>query len=92
MQEVASIPDAILQWLSKDHHIGILGKGLPFFSYFWENILNDLKYFSWHEIGKFDIPAVIDYILNQTNEKELDYVGMYAIICHDSMQDISWTR
>ncbi|OXA52641.1 Lipase 3 [Folsomia candida] len=31
--------------------------------------------FSWHEIGKYDIPASIDYILATTGLKELNYVG-----------------
>ncbi|CAG9860319.1 unnamed protein product [Phyllotreta striolata] len=31
--------------------------------------------FSWHEIGVFDIPAVIDHILSQTNETMLNYIG-----------------
>lgn len=37
---------------------------------------NDPKFwdFSWHEIGVYDIPATIDYILNQTNQTKLSYV------------------
>ncbi|XP_055857369.1 lipase 1-like [Episyrphus balteatus] len=31
--------------------------------------------FSWHEIAVFDIPAMIDYILYQTNSLKLIYVG-----------------
>lgn len=31
--------------------------------------------FSWHEIGVFDIPSTIDYILDQTNQTKLSYVG-----------------
>lgn len=31
--------------------------------------------FSWHEIGIYDIPATIDYILEQTNQTKLSYVG-----------------
>lgn len=31
--------------------------------------------FSWHEIGVLDLPAVIDYILMQTNQTKLAYVG-----------------
>lgn len=31
--------------------------------------------FSWDEMAKFDIPAVIDYILNTTKHKQLSYVG-----------------
>ncbi|XP_059057965.1 lipase 1-like [Achroia grisella] len=34
---------------------------------FWE--------FSWHEIGFYDLPAMIDYTLNITNKKSLYYVG-----------------
>lgn len=32
--------------------------------------------FSWHEIGKYDIPAAVDYILNITQEPSLHYVGL----------------
>ncbi|XP_017151160.1 lipase 3 [Drosophila miranda] len=35
--------------------------------YFWK--------FSWHEIGAIDLPAMIDYILELTQERALHYVG-----------------
>lgn len=31
--------------------------------------------FSWHEIGVIDLPAMIDYILQHTNQTKLAYVG-----------------
>lgn len=31
--------------------------------------------FSWHEIGQIDLPAMIDYILLNTNQSALHYVG-----------------
>lgn len=31
--------------------------------------------FSFHEMGVFDLPAVIDYILIQTNVSKLQYIG-----------------
>ncbi|XP_050443191.1 lipase 3-like [Adelges cooleyi] len=31
--------------------------------------------FSFHEIGYYDVPATIDYILEQTNKEQLIYVG-----------------
>ncbi|XP_058120152.1 lipase 1 [Anopheles ziemanni] len=31
--------------------------------------------FSWHEIGYYDIPAMIDYILESTGHDQLHYVG-----------------
>ncbi|KAJ8707871.1 hypothetical protein PYW07_011548 [Mythimna separata] len=31
--------------------------------------------FSWHEIGVYDLPAMIDYILNKTDETSLKYIG-----------------
>ncbi|CAL4125307.1 unnamed protein product, partial [Meganyctiphanes norvegica] len=31
--------------------------------------------FSWDEMGKFDIPAVIDYILASTQKEQLSYIG-----------------
>lgn len=37
----------------------------------------DKKYwnFSWNEIGIYDLPACIDYILETTNQKQLNYIG-----------------
>lgn len=31
--------------------------------------------FSWDEMGKFDLTAIIDYILAITNQKKLQYIG-----------------
>ncbi|KAJ8968395.1 hypothetical protein NQ314_002317 [Rhamnusium bicolor] len=31
--------------------------------------------FSWHEIGVYDLPAIIDYILKKTGNRKLMYVG-----------------
>ncbi|XP_069683472.1 lipase 3-like [Periplaneta americana] len=31
--------------------------------------------FSWHEMGLYDLPAEIDYILKKTHKKQLFYVG-----------------
>lgn len=31
--------------------------------------------FSWHEIGIFDLPALIDYVLESTEHSKLHYVG-----------------
>lgn len=31
--------------------------------------------FSWHEIGIYDVPATIDYILNRTEKSKLHYIG-----------------
>lgn len=38
---------------------------------------NDDEYweFSWNEIGTFDLPAYIDYILEKTGQKALYFVG-----------------
>ena len=32
-------------------------------------------YFSWDEIGKYDVSAMIDHILQRTNHSSLFYVG-----------------
>lgn len=31
--------------------------------------------FTWHEIGFYDLPAMIDLVLNQTGSDKLFYVG-----------------
>lgn len=31
--------------------------------------------FSWHEVGVYDIPASIDYILAETGQTKLQYIG-----------------
>lgn len=31
--------------------------------------------FSWHEIGMYDLPAIVDHILDTTHQKKLNYVG-----------------
>lgn len=31
--------------------------------------------FTWHEIGVYDLPACIDYILYETGAKKLQYIG-----------------
>ncbi|XP_063894050.1 lipase 3-like [Helicoverpa armigera] len=31
--------------------------------------------FSWDEIGRYDLPAMIDYVLDKKNETELVYIG-----------------
>ncbi|XP_014486359.1 PREDICTED: lipase 3-like isoform X2 [Dinoponera quadriceps] len=39
--------------------------------------VNDSEFwnFSWHEIGYYDIPALIDYILDKTGHEKLYYIG-----------------
>jgi pimeloyl-ACP methyl ester carboxylesterase len=41
------------------------------------NSMNDSQYweFSWHEMGIYDLPAMIDHILNVTGHEKLFYVG-----------------
>ncbi|CAG5055774.1 unnamed protein product [Parnassius apollo] len=39
----------------------------PSQSAFWD--------FSWHEIGRYDLPAMIDYVLQATRTNKLKYVG-----------------
>lgn len=31
--------------------------------------------FSWHEMGVFDLPACIDYVLSATGAQKLQYIG-----------------
>lgn len=37
--------------------------------------LHDFWKFSFHEIGVYDIPAMIDYVLDQVNRTSLTYCG-----------------
>ena len=39
------------------------------------SIIENFKQYSWDEMGNFDIPAVINYILEKTNRPSLIYVG-----------------
>lgn len=39
----------------------------PFQRQFWK--------FSWHEMGTIDVPEMIDYVLNATQEESLHYIG-----------------
>lgn len=40
-----------------------------------DNPLSGFWNFSWYEMGIYDHPAVIDYILNETNQTKVFYVG-----------------
>jgi len=40
----------------------------------YQSLINTIPR-SWHEMGVYDLPAVIDYILTNTEEKDLHYVG-----------------
>ncbi|XP_075234853.1 lipase 1-like [Lycorma delicatula] len=35
----------------------------------------DFWNYSWHEMGMHDMPAIIDYILKKTGQKQLHYIG-----------------
>nr|XP_029730647.1 lipase 1-like [Aedes albopictus] len=37
--------------------------------------MNKFWDFSWHEIGVYDLPAIIDYTLNVTDKEKLHYIG-----------------
>lgn len=39
------------------------------------NVTTLLYGYSLHEVGKYDIPATIDYILSTTNSTQLHYIG-----------------
>lgn len=71
---VTDIQELTSAWIQNLLHIGILG------DYFFPdcdeiNTLLNLFFFSWDELGKYDIPAVIDYILLKTGQSKLSYVG-----------------
>lgn len=31
--------------------------------------------FSWHEMGYYDLPAIIDFILDETDQEKLQFIG-----------------
>lgn len=35
----------------------------------------DFWLFTWHEVGVYDLPAIIDFILTKTSKKKLFYIG-----------------
>lgn len=41
------------------------------------SLINRAKFwaFSWHEVGYYDLPASIDYILDQTGQSKLQYIS-----------------
>lgn len=43
--------------------------------YYYSIIIKLLYGYSLHEVGKYDIPATIDYILSTTNTTQLHYIG-----------------
>lgn len=43
--------------------------------HYWWLLLNVIECCSFHEIGNYDLPAVIDYILDNTGKEKLSYVG-----------------
>lgn len=40
-----------------------------------KNNNNTNNYYSFDEIGRYDLPAMIDYVLKETQKDELRYVG-----------------
>lgn len=42
--------------------------------------------FSWHEIGMYDLPAMINYVLEETNFEKLGYFGHSQVIKDRSSQ------
>ncbi|KAJ0182198.1 hypothetical protein K1T71_001567 [Dendrolimus kikuchii] len=43
--------------------------------YLSPNSDNQYWNFSWHEVGFFDLPAIIDFVLNKTEHSDLIYAG-----------------
>lgn len=46
-------------------------KAHKYYPTFWQIFWN----FSWNEIGVYDVPAMIDYVLRATGEQQVQYVG-----------------
>lgn len=44
--------------------------------------------FSWDDIGRFDLPAMIDYVIDKTNQPQIQYIGhsqgttVFWVMCH----------
>lgn len=36
--------------------------------------------FTWHQIGVYDLPAMIDYVLEQTGQEDMFYIGHSQVI------------
>lgn len=41
----------------------------------WSQTAKEYWQFSWHEIGKYDLPASIDYVLMTTNRTSMHFIG-----------------
>lgn len=51
--------------------------------------------FSWHQIGVYDLPAMIDYVLNETDKTQLQFIGhsqgttAFYVMCSEKPEYIS---
>ena len=80
MPGATGTPLSIRTWQSKTRNTGDSGLFSP------RTVLLEPKnrnknfnstnlFFSWHEIGKYDVPAMIDHIIKTTGNKQISYLG-----------------
>ena len=70
----ATLMDVLtVHWIQKTRRSGSLGKlsGSFLVAKYWTSRM----IFSWDEMGKYDIPAIIETILKATNQSRLHYIG-----------------
>lgn len=48
---------------------------LPIVNIKWIEVKSQLKLFSFHELGVYDLPATIDHVLKVTRREKLLYIG-----------------
>jgi lysosomal acid lipase/cholesteryl ester hydrolase len=41
----------------------------------WQMRKSNLHFYSWQEMGTYDLPAAIDYVMGHTGQKDLYYIG-----------------
>lgn len=78
--EETFIQEIIFRCYQRNDIFGILGiRSKILISFLFIRLINvsvfSFFYFSYHELGIYDIPATIDYIIHQTNCKQIFYIG-----------------
>lgn len=77
---IATGPNVALPYLLADHGYDVFLGNARGTKYSTEHVKHSYKSsefwnFSWHEIGYFDLPAMIEYALDKTDSSKVYYVG-----------------